>query len=555
MTTRVLPFPGNTRFRSTADVRAAVARLPEAERRALVLAVRRVAPAFDLHTFVRSAWPIVEPTTAFVDGDHIRTICAHLEALTNDQFDDLLLNIPPRYMKSLLVSVFWPAWVWTRDVGARFLYASYSQKFATRDSVKTRRIVESPWYQRLWPGVRIVSDQNEKMRFDLVGGGFRLATSVTGGSTGEGADYLVADDPHNAKEIWSETKRLGVIEWWDDVMSSRTGRKATNKRVVVMQRLHEQDLSGHLLAERDTYVHVFLPQEYDPNLKPGRPGQPPRTRASPLGRVDWRTTPGELLWPQRFTPAVVARIKLNTSAYAYGGQYQQVPSPPEGELFRRLNWRFWEPPDEDFGPIIRKLPDGSRRVMIARKLPFEVEYYFQTWDFSFKGRAQSRSLTREVDFVAGQVWCKAGADAFLMARINERMDFPSTIRAVRDLSKAWPEAERKFYEDAANGPAIEATLRGEIGGLIPVPAEGSLEAAAHAITWLHEAGHLYLPHPVMCPWVEAFIDQWAAFPEAAHDDEVAAGVRSLRRVFPMPKLLPDELSARVQRAFPIFQTQ
>lgn len=509
---------------------AAPVRLLLTAERAKRRQLRGTMPTLRLHEFVREAWPIVEPATAYVHGRHIEVIAAHLEAVSRGQITNLLINIPPRFMKSLLTAVFWPAWEWTRDPGARFVFASYRERLAIRDSVKTRRLVESPWYQRRWPLVRLLADQNEKMRFDNTWGGFRITSSVEGGNTGEGADYSVADDPHNARKIWSEAQRENVCEWWDDVMSSRTGRFATNRRVVVMQRLHEEDLSGHILAEKGDYVHLFLPQEYDPSLKPGRGDQPARSIPSPLGRVDWRTTPGELLWPERFTREVVNGIKRSgMSAYAYGAQHQQVPAPAEGSLFKREHWRYWEPPAEHFGPVMKRRADGTYLAIIPRKLPFNVEYYAQSWDFTFKGKEPAK----ERDNVAGHVYAKFRIDAYLMDRVYDQLSFTETVKAVRDLTTLWPQAGRKWYEDAANGPAIADTLRGEIQGMIAVPTRGEdLLSRAHAISGLQEGGHIYLPHPVMCPWVTELEELLGAFPNAAHDDDVAALCVAMRKMFP-----------------------
>ena len=514
-------------------------------------------PPMRLADFVRAVWHIVEPQTRYAHGRHIEVICLHLERMTYGakeaflahglitpeegdswaEIEKLLVNIPPRYMKSLLIGVIWPAWVWTIDPGARFLFASYQQTLAIRDNVKTRRIVESQWYRdRYGSRVRITSDQNEKRRFDLEAGGFRLANSVEGGNTGEGGDYVVADDPHNAKEIWSETKRLKVPEWWKDVMASRTGRFPTNRKLVVMQRLHEDDLSGRILAEMGDYVHIFLPEEYNPNLRPGRPGKPARSVPSPLGRIDWRTTPGELLWPSRFGREEVAQHKPpHVSSYAHGGQYQQVPSPSEGDLFKRSNWRFWEPPNEHLGPIVIPQQDGRPLVITPRKLPFRGDEYNQSWDFTFKGKKELRRAgeSDERDYVSGWQWLKVGPDAFVMDRIHEIFDFVQTVKAIKAMRRRWPENRRVWYEDAANGPAIASVLRSQIPGLIGVSTEGdSLLALAHAVTWLHEGHNIYLPHPVMCPWVWEVIDQFAAFPTGAHDDDVAACLVGLRRMFP-----------------------
>ena len=502
-----------------------------------------------LYTFVRQAFPIVEPQTPFVDGRHLRVICDHLEALAFGVIAKLLINIPPRFMKSLLVSVFFPAWVWGPfgDPGARFIYASYRERLSMRDSLRTRRIIESQWYKDRFPRVQLLSDQNEKLRFDNTLGGFRIASSIAGGNTGEGADYVFADDPHNAKKIWSEVEREGVIEWWDDVMSTRTGRWSTNRRGVIMQRLHEQDLSGHILTTKPDYVHVFLPMEYDPGLTPSRPGAPSLAQPSPLP-TDWRTTPGALLWPERFDRQAVQDIKNGMTSYAYGGQFQQVPTPTEGGILKREWLRFWEPPDEDFGPVVLRGKDGQRLVRTPRKLPVEVESYAQSWDFTFKKRLES-------DFVAGHVYAKAGVDAYLMDRVFDRLSFTETLQAFRDLTTLWPEAVSKYYEDAANGPAIEDTLRAEIQGIIAVShGNEDLLARVHAITHIIESGHLYLPHPVMCPWVNELIEMLVAFPSGMHDDDLAAMVTYLRRAFPSPAVTAEAQARRYAR-YPVTKSR
>src|SRR5438105_1968887 len=153
-----------------------------------------------LREFVRQAWPIVEPSTPFVAGFHIDAIIEHLEAITRGQIRNLIINVPPRHMKSLLVCVFWPAWEWIRYPERRWLYSSYAASLSIRDSVNCRRLIESPWYQQRWRDrFALTSDQNTKGRFDNNRSGYRLSTSVDGAATGEGGDRLVCDDPHNVQ--------------------------------------------------------------------------------------------------------------------------------------------------------------------------------------------------------------------------------------------------------------------------------------------------------------------------------------------------------------------
>lgn len=508
--TAVIPRRAELKLRAT--VRAQILRRKLEE---------QASPDLTLRDFVHEAFHLVEPESRYLHGWHIDAICDHLMAVYRGQIENLIINIPPRFMKSLLVSVFFPSWAWTQDPGARFIYGSYHEKLSIRDSVKTRRIVESTWYQEQWGHrVQLVSDQNEKRRFDNDRGGFRIASSVGGGNTGEGGDFVIADDPHNAKEQWSEAARQTVAEWWDDVMTSRGGRLAVPRRIIVMQRLHQQDLVGHVLDERpNQYVLLRLPMEYEPKaLVQGTP------RRSPLPDPDPRTEPNELLWEERFPASEVAKLKGGMSAYAIAGQYQQRPAPAEGGIFKREHWRFWQPRGEDLGDVVLRMGDGRVVRITPVALPEHFEMTGQSWDMTFKAKRTS-------DFVAGHVWSRLRANAYLRARRNERLDFPATVRAVREMSQDWPEAGKKWVEDAANGPAVIQTLRGEIPGMIAVRAEGDKVARAHSVTYLHEGTNLYLPHPALHPWVWDVIEQFAAFPNGANDDDVDAGVQALRQLF------------------------
>src|SRR5271168_477551 len=257
--------------------------------------VERECAARSLREFVRQAWHVVEPATPFVPGWHIDAITDHLEAVTRGDIRNLLIYVPPRHMKSLLVSVLWPAWEWIAHPERRWLYSSYAATLSIRDSVKCRTLIESPWYQRFW-GDRytLASDQNTKTRFDNNRSGYRIATSVGGTATGEGGDRIVCDDPHNVQDAESDSVRKATLDWFDVVMSTRVNDPRTAAMVVVMQRCHQRDLSGHLL-EQGGYEHLCLPAEYE---GPGR--------VTSIGFSDPRKEVGELLWPEQFGPEEIA---------------------------------------------------------------------------------------------------------------------------------------------------------------------------------------------------------------------------------------------------------
>src|SRR5277367_1361934 len=196
-----------------------------------------------LHEFVRQAWHIVEPSTPFVPGWHIDAIIDHLEAVSYGRIRNLLINVPPRHMKSLLVSVLWPAWEWIRWPERRSFYSSYAAQLSIRDSVKCRRLIESSWYQERWADrYALTGDQNTKGRFENNRSGYRLSTSVGGAATGEGGDRVVCDDPHNVQEPESDSVRKATLDWWDIVMSTRLNDPKTASKIVVMQRCHQRDL-------------------------------------------------------------------------------------------------------------------------------------------------------------------------------------------------------------------------------------------------------------------------------------------------------------------------
>jgi hypothetical protein len=403
--------------------------------------------------FIRLAWPIVEPATLFVPGWHIDAMAEHLEAVTRGQIRNLLINVPPRHMKSLLVAVFWPAWEWIRHPERRWLYSSYSAQLSIRDSVKCRRLTESPWYQQRWGHLfALTSDQNTKGRFDNDRSGYRLSTSVGGSATGEGGDRIVCDDPNNVNEVESDTVRKSVNEWFDVVMSTRVNDPKSTAKVVVMQRCHEEDLSGHLL-EQGGWEHLCLPAEYEG-----------ASHTTSIGWSDPRKEQGELLWPERFGRIELEELKRSLGSYAAAEQLQQRPSPAEGGLLKRHWFRFWQPPGANLPPVMVRLPDGTQQACVAAVVPY-VEEQLQSWDCAFKDLQTS-------DYVVGQVWGRQGSAFLLLYQVRGRMDFPATVAAVRQLSKLWPNAIAKLIEDKANGSAVIQMLGNEIPGILPVNPEG-----------------------------------------------------------------------------------
>lgn len=451
--------------------------------------------------FVKDAWPYVVPGEPFQANWHVEAICDHLQALANGDFSNLLINMPPRHGKSILCCVMYPAWLWIVDPAYRMIYASYSQTFAMRDSRETHRLIRSTWYQKNWAArYSLTEDADAQVRFENTAKGFRIATSPGGLGTGEGGDLIVVDDPHKADEVSSDVQRQIPIDWWNVTMQTRTGRFGRTKRLVVMQRLHEGDLSGDIIA-RGGYVHLCLPQEWE--------GAHPFTKSAWSGwRGDPRTQENELLWPDRFPrERIDAEQKPpRMTSVVYAGQYQQRPAPAEGGMFLRKWFKFY-----------KTLPDEAPTGACI------------SWDFTFKDLEDS-------DFVAGTAWHRYGKTRdtstfyLLPYMVHDRMGFSASKMAVRTLKARYPAIPAVVVESAANGPGIIDDLKGQYL-LIPWPPKGrkqdSKEARASVMQPYAEAGNIYLPDPSIAPWIEQWIYEHLVFPNGKNDDYVDSASQAI----------------------------
>lgn len=442
-----------------------------------------------LRHFAEAAWRIVEPNTPFIAGWHIDAICSHLEAVSRGEIKKLVINMPPRHMKSLLVSVFWPCWEWLSAPSIKWLFASHNAKLATRDSTQCRAIVESDWYKSMvdW---RLANDQNQKTTFQNTSKGVRNCTSVGAGATGEGGDRLVVDDPHDAKKAnASDQIREAAIEWWRQTFSTRGNNPKTLGKVIVMQRLHERDLAGYLLNEEQGWELLKLPAEYENN---------DAKRKTLIGWQDPRSHEGELLWPERFDAHAIQELRTSLGNFAAAGQLQQRPLPADGAIFRREHILHWD-----------TLPKTTEMHII------------HSWDMSFKD-------TDGTDYVVGQVWGRVGASFYLIDQVRGQFDFVATVHQLLNLLERHP-ARGIYVEDKANGPAVLSALRHKVAGLIAVQPMGSKQSRANAVTPLFEAGNVFFP-PVSTPWVADLVDELLRFPRAAHDDQVDALTQALNKL-------------------------
>ncbi len=423
--------------------------------------------------FVRMAWPLVEPARAYQHNWHIDVIAAHLEAVSRGEIRNLIINVPPGFMKSLLVCVFWPVWEWIQRPGIRWINASFDLGITTGQAKKIVDILQSKWFQDRW-GDLLKSRDPAVGKLDTTETGWRISTSVRGKATGFHADITVVDDPIKPRDLTKKLLLL-VLDWWDQTMASRQADPKTGRRVIIMQRLHETDLAGVAIATGD-YVHVRLPMRYEAEY-------PCET---PWGR-DPRTEEGELLWPSRVPIEAVAKLEKELGPVGTAAQLQQRPSPAKGLIFEKGWFQEYD------------------------ELPPDIDQWVQSWDMTFKAEDAS-------DYVCGGVIARKGANYYLVHLLCERLSFPECIPAVKGFSTQYPQALEKLVEDKANGPAIVATLNREIPGLVLVNPQGGKVSRANACAPILKAGNFWIPRGAR--WGPALIAQMTGFPKGANDDMV-----------------------------------
>lgn len=437
-----------------------------------------------LSAFTRRVFEHVCPGEEYRHNWHIDLICEYLEACSRREITRLIINIPPRYMKSIATSVAWPAWALGHNPSEQVMASSYSASLSVKHSLDCRSVMESPWYKLLFPETILAPDQNQKQEFQTTAKGTRTATSVGGTATGKGGNILLVDDLHSAEGAASDAERETAIRWFDQTFSTRLNDKKTGVIVVIGQRLHERDITGHLL-EQGGWEHLCIPAV----------AESPTRYA--FGRFTKERKAGDLLHEEREGKKEIAQARLRLGS-AFAGQYQQQPVSPEGETVKRGWWKFYT-----------AVPQFDEMIL--------------SWDCTFKE-------TDDGSYVVGQVWGRAGARKYLLDQTRFRGDFPATCGAIRMQRAKWPTAYLTLVEERANGAAVIATLQNTLGGIVPVNPEGGKVARLNAVSANIEAGNVYLPDPTIAPWVGDFVDEFSAFPKGKHDDQVDACTQALSRL-------------------------
>lgn len=275
----------------------------------------------DFLAFTEQVFATVSPGAVYQDNWHIHCIAEHLQAVERGEISRLIINMPPRSMKSIEVTIAWPAWLLGKAPSKQIIAASYSQALSTKHNVDTRLVIESDWYKAAFPHTIISKDQNEKQKFQTTARGHRIATSVGGSATGEGGDILIADDPIKPDEASSETIRATTNDWLDQVFMTRQNDQNKGKVVLVMQRVHENDPSGHL-KRKGHWHELILPAQFT------------RKTIISVGQRTWVKEEGEYMHPARLGNTVLTQLEKELGAYGFAGQYMQNPAPVGGGEFK-----------------------------------------------------------------------------------------------------------------------------------------------------------------------------------------------------------------------------
>jgi len=441
--------------------------------------------------FVKRAWHVLEPATELRWGWSLDAICDHLQAVHDGHILSLLMNVPPGCMKSLLTGVLFPAWEWgpAKRPDLRFLGTSHKQDLAVRDNMKCRRLIQSRWYQERWPLV-LTSDQNAKTKFENDGTGFREAMAFTS-MTGSRGDRVILDDPLSVDDANSEAALLAAELTFTEALPTRLNNEKSAK-IVIMQRLHDRDTSGIILAKGLDYVHLCLPMEFEPA----------RRCTTSIGFTDPRTEEGELLFPERFGRAQVDDLKKTMGSYAVAGQFQQRPAPRSGGMFQRGDFE-----------IVEAVPAGAKRC--------------RAWDFA----ASKETPGKQPDWTVGlrMAYVKG---IFYVEDIRRGRWSPSVVEqnlkntATQDGQLV---AIRMPQDPGAAGKSdAEAKVKLLAGYSVKVSTvTGDKATRARPASAQAEAGNVKL---VRGEWNTAFLDEVCAFPSAQFDDQVDAFADALNEL-------------------------
>lgn len=432
----------------------------------------------DFNAFVEKVYLSLHDGKPISRNWHLRAIGWQLMQVAGGKCRRCVITQPPRSLKSIVSSVAFVAWMLGRDPSLKFICVSYSRDLAAELSRMFRAIVTSAWYREAFPALRLLRETELELITSKRGG--RLATSIGGTLTGRGADIIIIDDPLKAEEAQSEAARNAVLSWYRDTLVTRLNSKAAGRLVVVMQRLHEEDLAGYLL-EQGGWEHLDLPAIAI------------NEQQIPLGpsTIHIRHA-GDVLHPEREPLEVLDLMRAQMGSMMFSAQYQQRPVPVDGNLIKREWFRTYKTAPER----------GLGRTIV------------QSWDIA-------SSITEKSDYSVCTTWLMERKTYYLLDVFRVRLEYPDLRRRIIDMARAW-KCNVLLIENAGPGQSLLQDFRNQPVLHVPVPIPVRpiqsklmrMEAQASQI----EAGQVILPEEA--PWRADFLNEVLAFPRGRHDDQI-----------------------------------
>jgi predicted phage terminase large subunit-like protein len=441
----------------------------------------------DFSAFVHRSFLELNGQTRFLDNWHLEVLAAKLEEVRRGQCRRLIVNIPPRHLKSHTTSIAFPAWLLAHNPAKQVLAVCYAQDLSDKLARDCRTLMQSPFYQATFDA-RLSLDRQAVAEFETTDGGYRLSTSVGGVVTGRGADIIIVDDPLKADDSHSDLRRGSVNEWYDNTLRSRLNNQETGAIVIVMQRLHADDLVAHVQEHEHWDVlsfPAFAEKDAAYNIE------------SPYGHRIIRRKVGDVLHPTLVSATTLEKLRQSMTEYNFAAQYQQDPQPPAGLIVRREWLQFYTP--------VQK--------------PERFEQIVQSWDTANKA-------TELADYSACTTWGYGGQSMYLLNVFRKKMEFPELKHTVRELASLW-KANVVLVEDKSSGTQLIQELRAD--GFSPVQAaptsDGDKTMRLRAQTAKIAGG--FARFPEKAPWLDAYLLELTTFPNSKNDDQVDSTVNAL----------------------------
>ena len=430
----------------------------------------------DFAAFVRKVFETVSPGDEFLPNWHIDAMTYAAELVIAGKIHRLIATVPPRHLKSIIFSVALPAFLLGQDPTRRVICVSYSNELAVKYAIDFRAVLASDWYRRIFPRTVVSREKDTQFETMTTARGYRFATSLGGTLTGRGADVIVLDDPQKPEEALSEAHRSSAGQWFDTTLLSRLDSKSKGSVVIVMQRLHEDDLAGRLFAKGGwEHLKIAAIAEQDESVMVG-----PR-------RLHKRMA-GTVIDPRRESLEDLDRLKQSMGELFFSAQYQQEPIPLAGNLIKAEWFK-----DYHTAPT----PSGDDLLVISI-------------DTAMKGAPSA-------DYSVATVWLARGENAYLLDLWRERVDYPELRRAVRRLSEEYSTAVL-LIEDKGSGTSLIQDLRSENRAPIPINPEGDKVTRLAAVSVQFESGAIWFPKGA--PWLSSLKAELLGFPNVKHDDQV-----------------------------------